>query len=69
MDPKKPRRTNDSTLARLRIAAGLTQGQLAEKCGCSYTTIQRWERGATAPRFSLVQAAAAALGCRMDDLI
>lgn len=69
MDPKKPRRTNDSTLARLRIAAGLTQGQLAEKCGCSYMTIQRWERGVTNPHLSVVQAVAAALGCRMDDLI
>lgn len=34
----------------LRKAKGLTQTELALRCGVSLTTIQLWERGVTTPK-------------------
>ena len=38
------------TLADLRKAVSLTQGEIAEACGVSITTVSAWERGTTLPR-------------------
>lgn len=51
-----------------RIAAGLTQAQLAEKVGCSQHHISRWEEGRE-PRALTLKKLAEALGCSMDDLV
>ena len=41
---RKPR-VGDSPLSKLRVKAGMTQKQLAEKVGCSVSLIQKLERG------------------------
>lgn len=38
-----------SRLKRLRKEAGMTQKQLAEKMGCSYTTVSNFETGRNQP--------------------
>ena len=52
-----------------RQAAGLTQGQLAEKVGCQQRDISRWENGHREPVASTLKKLALALGCSMDDLV
>ena len=71
MDGRKaPReRGNESPIARQRLASGMTQGQLAEKIGCSQKDVSRWEHGARTPRAETLAKLADALGCRMEDLI
>ena len=44
-DRKAPRPTNDSPIARRRLALGLTQAQLADIIGCYAKDICRWEKG------------------------
>ena len=65
----KPRDTrNDSPIARARLAAGLTQAQLAEKVGVLPNQIGNWERGFRVPKLDALRRIAAALGCKIDDL-
>ena len=52
-----------------RLAAGMTQGQLAEKVGCSQREISLWENGRREPVASTLKKLAVALGCSMDDLV
>lgn len=67
---KAPRgRGNDSPLARARMAAGMTQGQLAEKIGCSQKDVSRWEHGARTPRVETLAKIAGVFGCKIEDLI
>lgn len=49
-------------LRELRVAAGLTQQQLAEKVGVKREAIARWEKGDQEPGWSYVVALAEALG-------
>ena len=63
-----PRRTNDSTLARIRIERGLTQCQLADRIGCRQKDISRWESGVHTPRTASLLKLAIALGCTMEEL-
>ena len=63
-----PRVTNDSTIARLRLERGLTQGQLAEKVGCLAKDISRWENGARRPGAASLIKLADALGCTIDEI-
>ena len=66
---KAPReRGNDSPLARARMAAGMTQGQMAAALGCSQKDVSRWERGVHSPRVDVLIKMADVLGCRIDDL-
>lgn len=54
----------------LRLAAGLTQRELAEKSGIPYRTIQSWEEGARRPSdLRKLHKVAVALGARIEDLI
>ena len=71
MDGRKaPReRGNGSPIARQRLASGMTQGQLAEKIGCSQKDVSRWERGARTPRIETLAKIADVFGCQMEDLI
>ena len=52
-----------------RRAAGLTQGQLAEKVGVQQRDISRWENGHREPGVLIVKKMAQALGCSMDELV
>lgn len=64
-----PRKTNDSSIARLRRDRNLTQGQLAELIGCPQQTITRWETGQRSPGTKSLKALAKALNCSIDELI
>lgn len=52
-----------STLASLRIVAGLTQGELADRAGVSAESVSNWERGRNEPQYRHALAIADALGC------
>lgn len=52
-----------------RLAAGLTQGQLAELVGVQQRDISRWENGHREPGVLIVKRMAQALGCSMDELV
>ena len=69
MGRKDPRLVNDSKLARVRIARGLTQTQLAEMTGCTQADISRWERGTHAMGSRRLAQIARALECRIEDII
>ena len=63
-----PRRTNDSSIARIRMTRGLTQGQLAQMIGCRQKDVSRWESG-TNPGADYLIKIASALGCRIEDIL
>lgn len=69
MSRKDPRLTNESKLARMRIARGLTQTQLAEMTGCTQADVSRWERGTHAMGSRRLAQIARALECRIEDII
>ena len=68
-DRTAPRRTNNSPIARLRLARGLTQTQLAELIGCPHQSINKWETGVNKPGTQSLIKLARALDCSIDDLI
>lgn len=53
-------------IARLRIAQGLTQEELAERAGLRQPNIARLEAGKHAPSLDMLRRVAAALGYRLD---
>lgn len=59
-----PDSTAEGTLAGLRVTAGLSQLELAERLGVSQTTISRWERAKAAPDWSEITAYSKALGVK-----
>ncbi len=57
-------------LQRLRLAAGLSQSQLAEKAGIPVKTIQGWEISRRTPRWiHLLARLAQGLGQPMESLV
>ena len=52
----------------LRIAAGLTQAQLADAMGVTQGMVAAWEQGANYPRADKLPALAKALGVSINDL-
>lgn len=56
-------------LAELRIAAGLTQNQLAAAMGVNRTAISKWETGKALPRTDKLKSLAKALNCSIDELL
>lgn len=52
----------------LRVAAGLTQWQLAEQVGVSQPAVAMWETGVNIPNLANVMAMARALSCTIDEL-
>ncbi len=58
----------DLQLRRLRVEAGLSQTQLAEKVGVSLKTVGNWERGETAITLEDAYNCAVALDCTPNDL-
>lgn len=69
-DPRKaPRHTGDSPIAKARLAAGLTQEQLAARMGITQQTVANWERGARNPKLASLRKIADALGVDWTSLI
>lgn len=67
---KRPRKTStDSPITRARMAAGMTQGQLAQAIGQTQNDVSRWERGMHQPRTDVLLKIAGALGCTLEDLL
>ena len=56
-------------LAEIRRDRNLTQEQLAETIGVTATTLQHWERGRVKLTTDAIARCAAALRCRMADLL
>ena len=54
---------------KLRRMLDLTQGQLAEICGCSQATIANIEQGKRKPSIELAEVLANALGATIDFLV
>lgn len=52
----------------LRVAAGLTQGQLAELVGVSQPAVTYWESGESIPSLANLRAMAGLFGCTLDEL-
>ena len=66
----EPRKTaTKSPITAARIAAGLTQAQLAEKIGVAAQHIGRWERGERKPKTDALIRLSNALKCDMMDLL
>ncbi len=63
------RTTNDSKIAELRIARGMTQAQLTEKVGCHVNNISRWERGERNPKLNAIMKIAEALEVDFRELL
>ena len=63
-----PRRANNSPIAQRRIAAGLTQTQLASILHVTQVAVSRWESGVI-PRKKMLMKLAEILKCEPRDLI
>ncbi len=64
-----PRKTNNSPIAQLRIAKGLTQAQLANLVNVPTSAVSKWETGTVNPGMKSLAKLAAALSCSTDNLI
>ena len=65
-----PRPITGEALARLRVAAGLSQTQLAERLGTvSEPGIHRWETGRTRPSVDILPRLASTLGISIETLV
>jgi transcriptional regulator with XRE-family HTH domain len=56
-------------LRELRVARNLTQGELADRCGSNRPFISNLERGVKVPSLTMVLRLAAALECRVYDVV
>ena len=56
-------------LKEARLAAGMTQQDLANVLGCKVKDVSRWENGHVEPKALTLKKMAQALGCSMDDLV
>jgi len=54
-------------LRRLRETAGLTQGELASRVGCTWEAISRWERATREPSWTTVVSICRALGVSCEQ--
>jgi transcriptional regulator with XRE-family HTH domain len=62
--------TGASPLAQLRVAAGMSQTQLAEQLGTvSEPGIHRWETGRTRPSVDILPRLATTLGVSIETLV
>ena len=58
-----------TALARMRLARGMTQQQLADAVGSQQKEVTRWETGKQTPRPAKLLQIAKALKCKIEDLI
>lgn len=56
-------------IRRARMAAGVSQAELARRLDVSRASVANWETGVMCPRFKTVVALAEALGCKTDDFV
>ena len=56
-------------LRKLRLARGLTQGDVAESCATSIAFISNVERGLMLPGLAVLLRLAGALECNVSDLV
>lgn len=56
-------------LREMRLARGLTQPQLAERCGSNVPFISNVERGVMLPGLAMLMRLAEALECRVSSLV
>lgn len=56
-------------IRKARIAAGLTQSELAAHLNVDRSAVAQWETGKTAPLARRLRDIAGALGCTVDDLL
>ena len=72
--PNAPRRGprgrgTQSPITSARMAAGMTQAQLAEAIGVKPQQVGNWERGERNPKLDALERIASACGCSVQDLI
>ena len=63
------RRGNESPITAARMAAGMTQAQLAQAIGVKPQQVGNWERGDRNPKLPALERIASACGCSVQDLI
>lgn len=64
-----PKKVLSLKIQALRKSNGLTQEELAEKCGVSWRTISNLERGAVLPSLELVYKLSSQLNISIDELL
>ncbi len=64
-EPKRKLHPLVYALRKLRVTAGITQGDMAQKSGYSHRTIEDWERGNNLPHILALQTWAEAAGLRL----
>lgn len=52
----------------IRVSAGLTQEQTAEKLGITRSAVAMWETGQSSPTANMLPAIADVFGCTINDL-
>lgn len=63
-----PVETTADRIRRLRIDAGLSQEQLAQRSGVTHVTVYRLERGLNAPNMKTARGVAHALGVSLEEI-
>jgi repressor LexA len=58
-----------TNIKRLRLAAGLTQEQLADKLGITRSTITQWETGWSQPRMGMAEQLAQSFNIPLSELV
>lgn len=56
-------------LASERVRLGMTQKQLAERLGCSFKTLWKWEKDIDSMPVETLRAASRLFGCSVDYLL
>ena len=56
-------------LQQARLAAGLSQSQLARAAGVPVGTLQGWEQGRRTPLADVLPCLVGALGCAYEDIL
>jgi len=65
----KPRARQGARLLKLRLAAGISQVELAELIGEPQQNVAYWERSAKPPRSDVLAKVAQALGVKVEDIL
>jgi transcriptional regulator with XRE-family HTH domain len=67
-EPTEESRAMGQRLQQLRIAAEMSQPQLARAAGVPVSSLRNWEQGRRVPLFDAAIRLAVALGCTLDEL-
>ena len=65
----QPRYLDGKALRSKRLAAGLEQAQLAERCGATQSQVSGWETEYNGCRLGMLHKLAKALGCPPQELM